>query len=151
MKYDSTADTLLHKTRVCELLLFAVRELSFRATRHDNSKLETPEKELFDKYTPKLKDATYGSEEYQGFLDGLKVALDNHYSLNSHHPEHYNNGINGFNLFDLIEMFFDWKAASERTSNGDINKSIEISKDRFGMSEQLCEILKNTVKYMHWL
>lgn len=44
----------------------------------------------------------------------------------------------------LVEMFFDWKAASERHADGDIFKSIEINKERFGLSEQLAEILKNT-------
>lgn len=41
-------------------------------------------------------------------------------------------------------MFFDWKAAGERHKDGNILKSIEINKDRFGMSEQLVDIFKNT-------
>ncbi len=144
MNYDSKPDTLLHIKRVNQLLGEAACELIRRANVHDNSKLESPEKELFDEYTPKLKNCTYGSDEYKEFLVGLKVALDHHYSKNSHHPEHYQNGINGFDLFDLIEMFFDWKAATERHTDGDIMKSIEINKERFNMSDQLCDILRNT-------
>ena len=151
MKYDSTADTLLHIKRVGQLLTEAASELIRRANVHDNSKLKSPEKELFDEYTPKLKTCTYGSPEYKEFLSGLKVALDHHYKNNSHHPEHYENGINGFDLFDLIEMFFDWKAATERHSDGDIAKSIEINKDRFGMSDQLCDILMNTASKLGYL
>lgn len=144
-KYDSTADTLLHIKRVNELLLIFSSELISRAIVHDNSKLKSPEKELFDEFTPKLKGSTYGSEEYRKNLSELKVALDHHYANNSHHPEHYNNGVNGFDLFDLVEMFMDWKAATERHANGDILKSIEINKERFGISEQICEIFRNTI------
>jgi len=150
MQYDSKADTLQHIKRVNELLLTAVSELLNRAGKHDSSKLESPEKELFDEYTPKLKNCTYGSDEYKEFLKGLKVALDHHYENNSHHPEHYENGVNGFDLFDLVEMLFDWKAATERHADGDIRKSIEINKERFKISEQLCDILRNTVNRMNW-
>lgn len=146
MEYDSSKDTLLHIKRVNELLISASQELLNRGIKHDDSKLKQPEKELFDEYTPKLKDSTYGSDEYNGFLEGLKVALDNHYKNNSHHPEHYENGVNGFDLFDLVEMFFDWKAATERHDNGDIYKSIDINKNRFNISEQICDIFKNTAK-----
>src|SRR5690554_3471786 len=102
MKYDSTKDTLLHIKRVNELLSLAAIELLARGQEHDNSKLESPEKELFDEYTPKLKDSTYGSDEYKANLKGLEPALKHHYMNNSHHPEHYENGINGMDLFDLI-------------------------------------------------
>lgn len=151
MAYDSKLDTLLHIKRVNQLLTEAAVELIRRANIHDDSKLVSPEKELFDEYTPKLKDCTYGSDEYKGFLKGLKIALDHHYDNNSHHPEHYPNGIDGFDLFDLIEMFFDWKAATERHENGDIFKSIEINKERFNMSEQLCNIFRNTATNMGYI
>jgi hypothetical protein len=143
--YDSTADTLLHIKRVNQLLTEAASELIRRANVHDNSKLGSPEKELFDEFTPKLKETTYGSDKYKEYLKELKVALDHHYQNNTHHPEHYENGVNGFDLFDLIEMFFDWKAATERHADGDIMKSIDINKERFGIDEQICDIFKNTV------
>lgn len=144
--YDSEADTLKHIKRVNELLVDASIELLKRAKVHDNSKLGTSEKPLFDIYTPKLKGCTYGSDEYRQYLGDLKIALDHHYKQNSHHPEHYKNGVNGMDLFDLVEMFFDWKAATERHADGDIHKSIEINKDRFGLSDQVCDIFRNTAK-----
>lgn len=150
MNYDSTKDTLLHIKRVSQLLTEAASELIRRANIHDNSKLESPEKEYFDEYTPKLAGSTYGSDEYKSFLKELKVGLDHHYAHNSHHPEHYENGINGFDLFDLIEMFFDWKAATERHNDGNIHKSIKINKDRFKISEQLESILSNTAKRLNY-
>ncbi len=144
MEYDSKADTLLHIKRVSQLLTEVACEFIRRANIHDSSKLESPEKEVFDEYTPKLKGSTYGSSEYQTFFKDMKVAFDHHYKHNSHHPEHYKKGIDGFDLFDLVEMFFDWKAATERHEDGDIMKSIVINKKRFNISDQLCGILKNT-------
>ena len=150
MKYDSTKDTLLHIKRVNELLSLAAIELLARGREHDNSKLESPEKELFDEYTPKLKDSTYGSDEYKANLKGLEPALKHHYMNNSHHPEHYENGINGMDLFDLIEMFMDWKAAGERHEDGSMERSIEINKDRFKLSDQTVDIFINTAKRLGW-
>lgn len=144
-QYDSSKDTLLHIKRVNELLLQFAKELMDRAVRHDNSKLHEPEKPLFDKMTPHLKTLTYGSEEYKKSLAELKPALDHHYTHNSHHPEFYKDGINDFDLVDLVEMICDWKAASERHEDGNIFRSIQINKERFSMSVQLAKIFENTV------
>lgn len=144
-QYDSSKDTLLHIKRVNELLLQFAKELMDRAVRHDNSKLHEPEKPLFDKMTPHLKTLTYGSEEYKKSLAELKPALDHHYAHNSHHPEFYKDGINDFDLVDLVEMICDWKAASERHEDGNIFSSIQINKTRFAMSDQLVKIFENTV------
>lgn len=148
--YDSSVDTLKHIKRVNELLLLACKNLMNRAMVHDSSKLQTPEKELFDLLTPKLKEVEYDSPEYKTFLEALKPALDHHYAKNAHHPEHYEDGVDGMNLFDVVEMFFDWKASSERQNNGNIMKSIKIQKDRYELSDQLTNIFRNTAKYLGW-
>lgn len=49
-------------------------------------------------------------------------------------------------LMDLVEMFYDWKAATERTKDGDMERSIDINSERFNMSEQLTKIFRNTLK-----
>lgn len=146
--YDSTNDTLLHIKRVNSLLIEFAKEPLTRAQVHDQSKLESPEKEAFDIHTPKLAKSTYGSEEYEKALDGLGPALHHHYVNNSHHPEFYVNGIEGMNLLDLVEMFFDWKAASERHEDGDIMKSIDINRERFGIPHALVKIFENTASDM---
>lgn len=146
MNFDSKTSTLEHMKRVSQLLTEAAKELIDRSNNHDLSKLTDEEKKYFDELTPKLATSTYGSEEYKKFLGELKPALDNHYAKNSHHPEHYENGINGMNLFDILEMFFDWKASGERHKDGNIYKSIEINKKRFEMSDQLEQIFINTAK-----
>lgn len=147
---DSRIGAFYHKKRLFELMSEAVCELLRRAAVHDNSKLVTPEKELFDEFTNNLKTTTYGSPEYHEMLEKLKPALQHHYDNNTHHPEHYENGVNDFDLFDLFEMFFDWKAATERHNDGDIRKSIEHNKDRFGINEQLCKIFKNTADRLNF-
>lgn len=152
MTYDSTADTLKHIRRVQQLLGLAAGELIRRGTCHDDSKLQSPEKEAFDIATPKLKDLVYGSSEYKAAMAEMRPAIEHHSANNSHHPEHYENGLNGFDLFDLMEMFFDWKAAGERHADGgSIQRSIEINKDRFEMSDQLCNILLNTAERQGWI
>jgi len=144
--YDSKPETLEHINTVADNLISAVKELLSRAVNHDRSKLDTKEKKGFDMYTPKLKECTYGSDEYKQYLKELTNTLEHHYAHNSHHPEHFPNGIDDFDLFDLMEMFFDWDAATKRHNDGDIIKSIEINKERFGISDQITNIFKNTVK-----
>lgn len=148
---DSTVATLTHSRRVDELLLELMWEIGLRVTHHDESKLKDPEKAIFDEYSPKLRDSTYGSDEYYGFLREMKVALDHHYANNRHHPEHFANGVNDMTLVDLVEMLADWKAATERHENGDLAKSLEIQRERFGLSDQLVSILRNTAVEAGWL
>jgi hypothetical protein len=137
-------DTLRHIERVRNLLNVCIKELIVRGENHDQSKLQSPELEYFTEYNPKLAGSTYGSDEYKGFLNSIKPALDHHYANNSHHPEHYKNGVDDMNLIDIVEMFCDWKASSERQNNGNIRKSIEFNANRFNMCPQLIKILENT-------
>jgi len=139
-------DTFRHIERVRNLLGEVATELIERGSYHDQSKLESPEVELFTEYTPKLAECTYGSPEYEEFRKKLGPALEHHYANNSHHPEHWKNGINDMSLIDMIEMFCDWKAASERHNDGNIKKSIEHNANRFDMSPQLVKIFENTAK-----
>lgn len=150
-KYDSRPDTQKHINRVNRLLYESIMKLQDRAVAHDQSKLNSPEVEVFDRVTPKLKELTYGSDEYKASLAEIKPALDHHYANNSHHPEHFENGVDGMTLLDLLEMIIDWKAAGERHGDGgDINRSIDINTVRFKLSDQLVSILRNTAKEMGW-
>lgn len=146
--FDSRPDTWAHISRVRELLGDVAKRVIQRADEHDRSKLVEPELSIFNEYTPKLKDSTYGSDEYKGFLVGMGEALKHHYAANSHHPEHYENGIAGMSLLDLIEMVCDWKAATERHADGDLLRSIEQNQERFGYSDELKSILLATVAEM---
>jgi len=147
---DQRAETLAHIKQVASFINKIVLNLNIRAFDHDQSKLESPEREIFDEYTPKLKDTTYGSDKYNGYLKEMKVALDHHYKQNRHHPEHHENGVKDMNLIDLIEMLCDWKAATMRHADGDIMKSIEHNQKRFGYSNELASIFKNTIRDLGW-
>lgn len=151
-KYDSTKDTLEHIKRVKDFVSEFVGLIFESVKDHDNSKLYGPERDIFDEYTPKLRNSTYGSEEYRNFLKEMKVALDHHYANNRHHPEHFTvNGINDMNLVDIIEMLCDWKAATLRHEDGDILKSLEINVRRFNIDPQFASILKNTIIDLGWI
>ena len=144
MNYDSYSETAAHIKRVVDLLQTFCKALIEQGVQHDQSKLKDPEKSFFDTYTPELKGTTYGSDTYLELLKKLQPALDHHFAENSHHPEHFKNGIAGMTLLDIIELFFDWKAASERHSTGNFKKSLEINKKRFNMSDDLVSIFENT-------
>ncbi len=141
---DQRPKTLEHIKEVRGQIVIFINELLLRSNRHDASKLESPEREIFDEYTPKLRDTTYGSDEYKQYLEEMKPALEHHYAANRHHPEHYSK-VSDMNLVDIIEMLCDWKAATLRHADGDIMKSIEINQKRFGFSDELAAILLNTV------
>lgn len=145
---DQRLKTIEHINEVSKNLAIFANELHYRSLIHDQSKLESPEKEIFDEYTPKLRDTPYGSDEYKAYLSEMRVALDHHYAANRHHPEHFENGIRGMNLVDLVEMFCDWLAATKRHADGDILKSIELNQKRFGYSDDLKMILQNTANLM---
>lgn len=148
--YNSSLDTFDHIRSVQAILSHICHLLAIRGVNHDDSKLHEPEKSIFDRMTPKLKQLTYGSDEYKAALIEMGEALRRHYAENSHHPEYYPDGINGMSLLDIIEMFADWKAATSRHNDGDIMGSIEINASRFNISDQLKQILINTVTEMGW-
>jgi len=140
-------ETLKHIKKVAYFLNKVNNELILRRRKHDQSKFSDEELPIFIEFTPKLRETTYGSDEYKEFLTKMKPALDHHYSSNRHHPEHFES-INKMNLIDIIEMLCDWTAATERHADGDIMKSIEINQKRFGYSDELKNILINTVEFL---
>jgi hypothetical protein len=148
---DVIAETKAHINNVSIRLHHIARALMRRGIGHDRSKLDSPEIEVFETYTPKLKGSTYGSDEYKVFLKEMQVALTHHYAVNRHHPEHHCAGILDMSLLDLMEMLCDWKAATERHADGDIMKSLEINQKRFGYSDELKRIFTNTIKEMETL
>ena len=166
--YDSTIDTKEHIAEVVrqcveftsnlrkisskfnnailsEINKFIIK-LTCQVSKHDASKLVSPEKDGFDKYTPMLAKMAYGSDAYNKCKNELQHPyLDHHYASNRHHPEHFKNGILGMNLFDFVEMLCDWKAAVKRNLNGDIHESLKINRKRFEYDNRVYFTLLNTV------
>lgn len=145
---DGKFRTMRHIETVRNYLNMAVVELLRRAERHDQSKLESPEVEFLEHHSKKLRSLTYGSPEYFVCLQEMKIGIESHYQNNSHHPEHFRDGINDMTLFDLIEMLCDWKSASLRHDDGNIYKSLEINRDRYAIGDQLRWILQNTIDFI---
>lgn len=139
-------ETMRHIERVRNLINRVCADLQRRGEEHDQSKLRSPEVELFTEFGPRLAGMTYGSPEFNACKAAMGPALSHHYANNAHHPEHHKNGVNDMTLLDLLEMLVDWKASSERHHDGNILKSIEINASRFEISPQLTRIFENTAK-----
>ena len=189
---ESKFKTMRHIETVRNFIGACIKELINRQELHDQSKLESPEVEIFEVFTPKLRGCTYGSDEYKSFMTEMNVAIKHHNEANRHHPEHFSmrkccvcgyfgrdsegfrptpenvlcpkccehgaiyecqfeetSGFYGMTLIDLLELICDWKSATLRHADGDIYKSLEINQKRFGYSDDLKQILKNTVEWIH--
>jgi hypothetical protein len=140
------AATLEHISKVRGLLQRAAIELLKRGEFHDQSKLEPPEREVFAEYSPRLRGVTFGSPQYFDYLHEMNSALEHHYRFNRHHPQFFENGVEGMNLIDVLEMLLDWLASTKRHNDGDIMNSITVNSERFGISPQLAQIFRNTVR-----
>lgn len=146
MPSEYVKDLVDHKRRVARYMQSVANELFWRASVHDNSKFSPEEFELYEQAFPALQKYAYGTEEFKTELRRIQPAIEHHYMHNDHHPEYFSDpGINSMNLIQIIEMVCDWLAASER-SQADIRKGLEINRERFGITEQLAEVIKNTVK-----
>lgn len=147
MGYDSMQDTLDHKNRVKGYIDDVISELQHRAIVHDNSKLEGVEKQTLDTFVPQLNNLSasdYNGAKYKDIMASMKMGNESHYKNNSHHPEHFVDGVNDMTLLDVIEMVYDWKAACDR-KNIDILTTIKSNFERFGISDQLSQIILNTL------
>ncbi len=138
-------ETIKHIHAVRSYLYAIIEELDERARNHDQSKLESPESEIFGEYGAELIKTKYGTPEYEALLAKVKPATDNHYAKNRHHPQHHKNGIDDMDLVDITEMLMDWLAATSRNKDGNIRTSIDANEKRFNISPQLTAILRNTI------
>jgi len=139
-KYDCTNDVKEHIKLVQKWIEDFRYILKGRGSVHDASKLRSPEKECFDKWTPQLKVLEFGSPEYKNALSEMGEGLKHHYAVNSHHPEHYPNGIDGMTLYEVVEMVCDWMAAAEKK---EVPVDMDYLQKRFNISPQLRSIIEN--------
>jgi len=147
---DHTANVYLvscDKYDIARARVFAVSDLFRRAAIHDNSKFAEPEFALYEDAFSDLQKYAYGTEEFKATLRTIQPALDHHYLVNDHHPEHFSGGIPDMHDIQAMEMTADWLAASER-SQKDIHEGMEINKRRFGIDDQLAAILENTIELL---
>lgn len=146
-----TRDTREHIQTVRNILESFSYEFVNRGWNHDASKLEEPEISLFAEWSQKLSQMEYGSDEYKEALENMGPALQHHYEHNRHHPEHFPRGIMDMNLFDILEMLADWKAAGERVKEGSMNESLAHNITRFNIPFHLAITLSNTAADLGWI
>lgn len=140
-------ETLKHKWFVLFYLSVFSGELLVRGFKHDLSKFKADESKGFSRVIHGMKYLEYGSDEYREILKELSPTIQRHYDRNPHHPEHSQargyGGAYGMSLLDVVEMYFDWKAACRRHRGGDIEESVLVNRDRFEFSDELASILTN--------
>lgn len=141
---EAMRETLEHKLRVASLLVEVASKLIDRAVHHDNSKFSAEEFPGFARITGNLRGLEYGSDEYKASIKSEISTIKRHQHRNSHHPEYHDDGIEGMDMVDLIEMLCDWRAATERHDTGDLRKSLEINKERWGIPQPLYDLLYRT-------
>lgn len=145
--------TLEHIRYVSNLLNYVCIELMRRSYTHDNSKLNSPELEVFTEYTSKLENISYGSEEYKENLKLLGKGLDHHYEHNKHHPEfiQYNkeewkaiNGYEGiYEVSNLGQVRSLDRVCKRNSDTGDVFKKGKLRKPHLTPKGYLRLQLKN--------
>lgn len=146
--YDSTEDTLKHKNLVEKNMEKIISMLEKRAAEHDDSKLKNPEKACYDKYIPELQKVKYGTKEYDSIKKKMeKEGLKHHFEENPHHPEHYENGVAGMDIIDLMEMFCDWYSASQR-SDTSFKEGVKRNISTYKITGPLADILENSASIL---
>lgn len=145
---QSTIKSILkHKESVHNRLSFLAAELKKRAEIHDNSKLCMPEVGYLIDMDKEGK-VDYGSEAYFEKMEKWDCFFKHHYKENTHHPDHYQLGINDMTIVDLCEYMIDVVSYFEDLHVADAINTIDAQQARFGLSEQVANVLKNTlIKY----
>lgn len=144
---DINVDTYKHIHLVRNFLENCAKELLTRGQQHDASKLVAPECLDFARFRAAVEGMAYGSSAYEAVRRDFQPLLERHFTGNPHHPEYHGaEGINAMTLFDLLEMLCDWQASAQRTPQGNVNLSANIT--RYGVDAQLARILANTLKVL---
>lgn len=144
-------DILKHKEKVKRRLLFLSEELKKRAECHDDSKLRDPEiKYLIE--MDKEPRYEYNTPEYFNKMKRWQKFFNHHYDNNRHHPNHFKNGILDMNLTDICEYLVDIISYYDEMHVHDAMDTIEKQQGRFGLDNQLAQVLTNTlIEYFSYI
>ncbi len=151
------ADTRKHQQWVAEDMMKCAKKLLDGAMVHDASKFSEIERKAYVEPVWELntKEVPYGSDEYKRLTKQMGEGWEHHKFMNRHHPENValtlpefaHDIFGGMDLFDLMEMLCDWRAASKRRGNSPW-LPIQGFVDKHGLSHQLRCILQNTLGRM---
>ena len=128
-----------YTTKVCWVL-------TKRCFFHDLSKFSTKEAKIFSKTFPNLRYSRYGEKSYDDLLRSVEPAVEHHYLHNSHHPEHYSDGIKSMTLLDQLEMVCDWAASIKKHNKASLSESLDVNAERFGYSMQYKNNLRRLIE-----
>jgi hypothetical protein len=148
--FDSAQDTHEHRGKVRDMLNLPIHNLLRRGAVHDLSRFDPEEKPIYDAVLPELRSATPGTPEHSAIQGRLAPALRHHYSVNSHHPEYYSNGVSGMTLLDMIEMLCDLKAATMRPGSRTLAHALELAIKKHKISQEVAGILRHTAVEFFW-
>ena len=127
-------------------------ELFGRAIKHDIDKLKEENFEVFYLAQKNFANVKFCSDGHKKAMESLKPAIDEHYKVAEHHPQHHENGVNGMTLIDMLEMLVDWKSANVAYCNGGtFIESMKSNKERFNIDDQLFSVLVNTARHLGYL
>lgn len=149
---ETTRSIRKHKSSVRKRLLFIASELQKRAEHHDDSKLEYPELGWLVAMDKEGR-APYGSEAYFEKMKRWDCFFKHHYDKNPHHPDHYTaEGTHGMTIVDIVEMMCDVISYCDELPSTKAFEIINEQAERFGLSDELASILKNTLlRYFSWV
>lgn len=133
-----------HISRVRRHINTFIQLLIRRAENHDKSKLEEPELSWW-KEMDKEPRYHYGSEEYKQKIKRWNKVFKHHYQYNRHHPEHYEYGVSEMTLIDIVEMMCDWLGYKDTTTVTEALKVCDEQMARYDISEELRQIIFNTL------
>lgn len=87
----------------------------------------------------------YGSEEYKQKIKRWSNVFKHHYQYNRHHPEHYEYGVREMTLVDIVDMTCDWLGYKEAMSITEALKVCDEQMKRYNISEDLRQVIFNTL------
>ena len=159
-KVDNPDDYLAH--RVAEETHRHIDDVQIYMQRcidklHQNSKIHDLTKFGEEELTPLMNlyahhekngVSKFGTEEYKKDMKThLSSMIKHHHQENTHHPEHFEAGVKGMNLMQVLEMVCDWASASKRSGGGIVN--LNDTQKRFCFSDDMKEIMRNTLKTLN--
>jgi hypothetical protein len=126
-----------------------VSDLQERAMVHDDSKFGADEFPIYASMMDEFAANPFGTTGYFRAKDAIKDATARHFKANRHHPEHFENGVDGMTLVDILEMLADWKAATlnHPEKPGCMIRSLDYGVKKYHISPQLATILLNTIRH----
>jgi hypothetical protein len=137
-----------HREKVAANMSVVAELIQRRGDVHDITKLMSPEVELA-RAADKCLGPRKGLENRRGKCSHVDAFIAAHYCnpLNSHHPEHFENGVEDMNMIDMLEMLCDWRACC----SGNFSDTLDRGFARFKVSGPLRSLMRKTCKELGWL